>query len=68
MKVINFMGLRKVAALFSLALVLISVGSLAVQQLNWGLDFTGGTLVEVSYSETVDLQGIRDTLGEKGYF
>ena len=67
MKVINFMGLRKVAALFSLALVLISVGSLAVQQLNWGLDFTGGTLVEVSYSETVDLQGIRDTLGEKGY-
>ena len=67
MKVINFMGLRKVAALFSLALVLISTGSLAVQQLNWGLDFTGGTLVEVSYSETVDLQGIRDTLGEKGY-
>ena len=67
MKVINFMGLRKVAALFSLALVLVSVGSLAVQQLNWGLDFTGGTLVEVSYSETVDLQGIRDTLGEKGY-
>ena len=67
MKVINFMGLRKVAALFSLALVLISIGSLAVQQLNWGLDFTGGTLVEVSYSETVDLQGIRDTLGEKGY-
>lgn len=67
MKVINFMGLRKVAALFSLALVLVSIGSLAVQQLNWGLDFTGGTLVEVSYSETVDLQGIRDTLGEKGY-
>ena len=67
MKVINFMGLRKVAALFSLCLVLASVGSLAVQQLNWGLDFTGGTLVEVYYSETVDLQGIRDTLGEKGY-
>jgi preprotein translocase subunit SecF len=67
MKVINFMGLRKVAALFSICLVLISIGSLAVQQLNWGLDFTGGTLVEVSYSETVDLQAIRDTLGEKGY-
>jgi preprotein translocase subunit SecF len=67
MKVINFMGLRKVAALVSICLVLGSIGSLAVQQLNWGLDFTGGTLVEVFYSETVDLQGIRDTLGEKGY-
>jgi preprotein translocase subunit SecF len=67
MKVINFMGLRKVAALFSICLVLASVGSLAVQQLNWGLDFTGGTLVEVYYSETVGLQGIRDTLSEKGY-
>jgi len=67
MKVINFMGLRKVAALFSICLVLASVGSLTVQQLNWGLDFTGGTLVEVYYSETVGLQGIRDTLSEKGY-
>jgi len=67
MKVINFMGLRKVAALFSICLVLASVGSLAVQQLNWGLDFTGGTLVEVYYSDTADLQGIRDTLATKGY-
>ena len=47
MKVINFMGQRKLAMLFSLALVLASIGSLAVRQLNWGLDFTGGTLVEV---------------------
>ena len=67
MKVINFMGLRKAAALFSIALVLGAVGSLAVQQLNWGLDFTGGTLVEVYYSETVDLNGIRDTLTNGGY-
>ena len=67
MKVINFMGLRKVAALFSLCLVLGSIGSLVVQQLEWGLDFTGGTLVEVYYSDTVNLQGIRDTLGVKGY-
>ena len=67
MKVINFMGLRKVAALFSLCLILASAGSLFVQQLDWGLDFTGGTLVEVYYSETVDLQGIRDTLAGKGY-
>tara|TARA_R110001599_G_scaffold353851_2_gene600189 strand:- start:8915 stop:9829 length:915 start_codon:yes stop_codon:yes gene_type:complete len=67
MKVINFMGLRIVAALFSLCLVLGSIGSLVVQQLEWGLDFTGGTLVEVYYSDTVNLQGIRDTLAVEGY-
>jgi preprotein translocase subunit SecF len=67
MKVINFMGLRKIAALCSIALVLASIGSLAVQQLNWGLDFTGGTLLEVNYSETADLTGIRNTLDTEGY-
>lgn len=67
MKVINFMGLRMAAALFSVCLVLGSIGSLVVQQLEWGLDFTGGTLVEVYYSDTVNLQGIRDTLAVKGY-
>jgi preprotein translocase subunit SecF len=67
MKVINFMGPRKIAALFSITLVLASIGSLAVQQLNWGLDFTGGTLLEVNYSETADLTGIRNTLATEGY-
>ena len=41
----------------------ISIGSLATKQLNWGLDFTGGTLVEVHYSETADLTAIRKALG-----
>ena len=45
MKTVNFMGQRKLAILFSLTLLLISIGSLATRQLNWGLDFTGGTLV-----------------------
>ncbi|MCB1696635.1 MAG: protein translocase subunit SecF [Halioglobus sp.] len=67
MKVINFMGLRKVAAAFSITLVLASIVSLFVQQLNWGLDFTGGTLLEVYYSETADLTGIRNTLATEGY-
>ena len=67
MKVINFMGLRKPAALLSIALVLASLGSLAVQQLTWGLDCTGGTLVEVYYSDTVDLTEIRSTLSNQGY-
>jgi len=67
MKVINFMGQRRLAMLFSLALILGSIGSLATKQLNWGLDFTGGTLVEVHYSETADLNAIRKTLNTEGY-
>jgi len=67
MKVINFMGPRKLCAAFSLSLILASLVSLAVQQLNWGLDFTGGTLVEVYYSETADLNAIRNTLATGGY-
>jgi preprotein translocase subunit SecF len=67
MKVINFMGQRKLAMLFSLVLLLGSIGSLATKQLNWGLDFTGGTLVEVHYSETADLNAIRETLNTRGF-
>jgi len=67
MKVINFMGQRKLAMAFSLLLVFAAIGSLAVKQLNWGLDFTGGTLVEVHYSESADLNGIRSTLNTTGY-
>jgi preprotein translocase subunit SecF len=67
MKTIQFMGQRKLAMLFSTLLLLASIGSLAVKQLNWGLDFTGGTLVEVHYSESADLTAIRATLGAEGY-
>jgi preprotein translocase subunit SecF len=67
MKTIDFMGQRKLAMLFSLTLLLISIGALATRQLNWGLDFTGGTLVEVHYSETADLNAIRSTLNTEGY-
>ena len=45
----NFMGKRKLAALFSLILILLSITSLAVQGLNFGVDFTGGTMIEVGY-------------------
>ena len=67
MKVINVMGQRKLALIFSLTLLAIAAGSLATKQLNWGLDFTGGTLVEVHYSETADLNAIRKTLDNEGY-
>jgi len=67
MKTINFMGWRKLALAFSLLLVALSVGSFATRQLNWGLDFTGGTLVEVHYSDTADLQQIRKDLDTDGF-
>jgi preprotein translocase subunit SecF len=67
MKMYNFMALRWPAAVFSLVLLAISVGSLATKELQWGLDFTGGTLVEVAYSDSADLTEIRSTLDSRGY-
>ncbi len=66
-KEIDFMGKRKVLAVCSIIAVLISLGSLAVNSLQFGLDFTSGTLVEVAYMQTADVPGIRTTLTESGY-
>ena len=59
---IDFMGKRKLAAILSITLIVISIASLATQGLNLGVDFTGGTLVEVGYDEAVELENIRDGL------
>jgi preprotein translocase subunit SecF len=67
MKTINFMGWRKAAAGFSILLIVASLGSLLTRQLNWGLDFTGGTLVEVHYADSANLNAIRETLAVAGY-
>ena len=66
-KIIPFMGQRKLAILFSLVLLIASVGSLATKGLNFGLDFTGGTLVEVGYSKVEPLSNIRTTIADAGY-
>lgn len=66
-KIINFMGARKIAAALSIAFVVLSIGSLAVKGLNFGLDFTGGTLVEVVYEEAQSLDSVRSALSEAGY-
>jgi preprotein translocase subunit SecF len=63
----DFMKLRKVTAIGSIVLVLISLGSLAINSLQFGLDFTSGTLVEVAYETSADVPGIRTTLAEAGY-
>jgi preprotein translocase subunit SecF len=66
-KTINFLRLRKFFYVVAVALMLASVGSLAVKQLNLGLDFTGGALVELNYNEAADLEAIRATLRENGW-
>ncbi|WP_163835121.1 protein translocase subunit SecF [Spartinivicinus ruber] len=66
-KVLNFMGGRVVAAALSIALVLGSIISLFSSQLQFGLDFTGGTLIELGYDKTADLENIRKELQSAGY-
>ena len=61
------MGVRKIAAAASIVLLLISIASLAYQGLNLGLDFTGGTLIEVGYENKADIKHIRETLDGAGY-
>jgi preprotein translocase subunit SecF len=64
---IDFMGKRQLAAVVSVILVLVSIGSLATRGLNFGIDFTGGTLIEVGYPQPVDLSEIRPLLEGGGY-
>lgn len=66
-KIIDFMRYRKVAAFFSIALIIVSLASLAFRGLNFGLDFTGGTLVELNYQEAADLEGIRTSLATQEF-
>ena len=67
MNTINFMGKRKLAALASILLLIASIASIATQGLQLGLDFTGGTLVEVEYETAPDLEEVRATLNDAGY-
>ncbi|WP_439331788.1 protein translocase subunit SecF [Onishia niordana] len=66
MRQFDFMGKRRLAFITSAILLLIALGSLAIQQLSLGLDFTGGTLVEVSYATAPTLDTIRETLQSAG--
>lgn len=64
---VAFMSIRKYAVAFSVLIMLGAIASLAVNKLNFGLDFTGGTLLEVGVEEGADLQNIRDVLAQNGY-
>lgn len=63
----NFMGITKIAAVVSIILVLASLVSLYKQGLNLGIDFTGGTIIELAYQDEAKLENIRSTLKEGGF-
>ncbi len=66
-KQFDFMGVRRVAAIGSLILVLVSIASLATRGLDFGLDFTSGTSVRLNFSDSVDISQVNETLAEQGY-
>lgn len=64
---IRFMRLRVPMVVLALVLVVGSIAAMIVNGLNYGLDFTGGTLVEVEYSEAPELEAVRQQLEEAGF-
>lgn len=66
-RVINFMGVRHVAFALTVVLTVASLASLVVKGLNFGLDFTGGTLIELGYERPVELEQVRGQLVQSGF-
>lgn len=67
MNTLNFMRFRHLTAGISLVLLIVAVVALTVRGLNFGLDFTGGTLLEVEYQTPEPLSGIKGVLEDAGY-
>ncbi|MCK5895230.1 MAG: protein translocase subunit SecF, partial [Cocleimonas sp.] len=63
----NFMSYRRLAMLISAALIFISLLSLAIRGLELGVDFTGGSVIEVGYPSSANVDDIRSTLEKAGY-
>ena len=64
---IDFVSNRKYAMIFSTILLLVSIASIGFQGLKFGIDFTGGTLIELGYEKTADLEDIRSKLASANY-
>ena len=64
---IDFMAWRKIALSVSIILATVSILSLSLKQLNYGLDFTGGSLVELHYPKEIEVGDIRQSLTNAGY-
>jgi len=65
-KDIPFMSYGKLTTTISLVTFIIAVAALAIRGLNLGVDFTGGTVMEVNYAQTADISAVRDVLAKEG--
>ncbi len=64
---IDFMGRRKPAMMLSAIVLIIAAAALLVRGLTFGIDFTGGTLIEVGYQQPVELESVRSALADNGF-
>src|SRR5512146_1400814 len=64
---INFLRWRKISITISALLIILSILAITVRGLNYGLDFTGGVLIEASYQKPVDTGEVRDALSAGGF-
>ena len=65
--VIDFVSKRKYAMIFSAILLIVSIASIGFQGLKFGIDFTGGTLIELGYDKTADLEDVSSKLESANY-
>ncbi|MDH5545200.1 MAG: protein translocase subunit SecF [Gammaproteobacteria bacterium] len=63
----DFMRVHKTAMMISMIFLLIGLGSVVTKGMNLGIDFTGGTLIEVGYQQAAELSSLRDTLAKQGF-
>lgn len=64
---IDFIGKRRIGAVISALLIVVSLGTLAFKGLNFGIDFTGGTLVEVKFDKAPAIADVRNAISPRGY-
>ncbi len=64
---IAFMSVRKIAMVISALLIITSIASIATRGINFGLDFTSGTAVEIGFSQAADLEKVRSVLSTNGF-
>ncbi len=63
----NFMRARWISLFIAAAIMFVAIGAMAVNSFNFGLDFTGGTSVELRFAKPVELNGVRSRLATAGY-